>query len=58
MPAERHEGDFFDIDYTEIELRVLAFMTDNGPERRQLADKRERRINAAMTLSEVYGSGR
>jgi hypothetical protein len=48
MPDPRHDGDL-GIDYTEIELRVLAFMTDNGPQRKRAADRREGIVNAMMT---------
>jgi len=36
-------------DWRDIELRVLAFMTDNGPERQRAADRREGIVNAMMT---------
>lgn len=50
MPDERHDGCFLDCaDYSAIEMRILAFMTDNGPARRRAMERRERTVNALMT---------
>lgn len=52
MPADPENGDFTPcLDYRTIELRVLAFMTDNGPARRRAADRREGIVNAMMSGS-------
>lgn len=50
MPDERRDGCFLDCtDWSAIEMRVLAMMTDNGPARKRAADRRERIVNAMMT---------
>lgn len=50
MPDERRDGCFLDCaDYSQIELRVLAMMTDNGPARQRELARRERTVNALMT---------
>jgi hypothetical protein len=54
MPDQRH---ICECDWKEIELRVLAFMTDNGPERQQAINRRERTVNALMTPTGRYRRG-
>jgi hypothetical protein len=49
MAAERHDGDFLDVDYSQIELRVLALFTDHGVDRRHRMADKERCLNALMT---------
>lgn len=46
MPAEPNLLDC--VDYAEIEMRILAVMTDNGPERKRAANRRERLVNILM----------